>query len=407
VQNCHHITGKWFMNIHEYQAQNLLREFKISVPFGVVVALEDDYRSIVESLHFDKICIKAQIHAGGRGTGCFKNDLGFGGVKIVHSKEEAVGVVKNMLGNTLVTEQTGNGGKIVNKVYLVEPVKFSREYYVAILVDRDLRRPVLMFSTEGGFNVEAMAHESPEKLHKIIIDPSVGLTINQTSELAHGIGLPSEQAEELSDLLLKLYALFIAKDCSLIEINPLVLTKNGHFLAIDSKINFDDNALLRHPEIAELRDINEENPNEVEALQYNLNYISLDGDIACLVNGAGLAMATMDLVKYYGGHPANFLDIGGGANEEQITRAFKIILKNPNIRGILVNIFGGIVKCNAVAQGIVNAAQAALLSLPLVVRFEGTNVAEGKEVLNGSGLKITFANDLDDAAKQIVNLSKQ
>ncbi|MDR2779420.1 MAG: ADP-forming succinate--CoA ligase subunit beta [Puniceicoccales bacterium] len=395
------------MNIHEYQAQNLFREFKIPVPFGVVVALEDDYQSIIQPLHLDKICIKAQIHAGGRGSGYFKNDFGYGGVKFANSREEAINIVRNMLGNTLVTEQTENDGKIVSKVYLVEFVEFSLEYYVAILVDRDLRRPVLIFSTEGGVNIEMIADRSPEKLHKIIIESAIGLEVSQVEKLTHGIGLTTEQSQELSDLLLKLYALFVTKDCSLIEINPLVLTKSGHFLAIDSKINFDDNGLIRHPDVVELRDTNEENPQEVDALRYNLNYISLDGDIACLVNGAGLAMATMDLIKYYGGHPANFLDIGGGANEEQITHAFEIILKNPNIRGILVNIFGGIVKCDVVAQGIVNAVQATLLSLPLVVRFEGTNVAEGKEVLKKSSLKITLANDLDDAAKQIVDLSKQ
>ncbi|MDR1173218.1 MAG: ADP-forming succinate--CoA ligase subunit beta [Puniceicoccales bacterium] len=394
------------MNIHEYQAQNLLKEFNVPVPFGRVVFSGDDYQAILEALHFDKVCVKAQVHAGGRGAGHFKNDLGYGGVKIASSKKEAIDVINSMIGNTLVTEQTGKGGKIVHKVYLAEPVQISQEYYVAILIDRDLRRPVLMLSTEGGIDIEAIADRSPEKLHKIIIEPSMGLTISQTKELAGQIGFPMEQARELSALLLQLYALFVAKDCSLIEINPLVLDKGGHFLAIDSKINFDDNALLRHPDIVKLRDIEEENPNEVEALRYNLNYIALSGNIACLVNGAGLAMATMDLIQYHGGQPANFLDIGGGANEEQITRAFRIILKNPNIRGIVVNIFGGIVKCDAVAQGIVNAAQATSLSIPMVVRFEGTNVGEGKEVLKSSGLKITFANDLDDAANKIVSLCK-
>ncbi|MDR1528369.1 MAG: ADP-forming succinate--CoA ligase subunit beta [Puniceicoccales bacterium] len=392
------------MNIHEYQAQNLLKEFNVPVPFGVLVTAGDDYQAILGALRFDKICVKAQIHAGGRGAGHFKNDLGHGGVKIASSKKEALGVIKSMIGNTLVTKQTGNGGKVVRKVYLVEPARFSREYYVAILVDRNLRRPILMLSTEGGVDIEAIADRSPEKLHRIIIEPSMGLTTSQIKELAGQIRLTVEQAQELSELLLQLYALFIAKDCSLIEINPLVLDRSGHFLAIDSKINFDDNALPRRPDIVKLRDVEEENPNEVEALQYNLNYIALGGNIACLVNGAGLAMATMDLIQYHGGQPANFLDIGGGANEEQITRAFKIILKNPNIRGIVVNIFGGIVKCDAVAQGIVNAAQATLLSLPMVVRFEGTNVGEGKEVLKKSGLRITFAEDLDGAASKIVNL---
>ncbi|MDR2432607.1 MAG: ADP-forming succinate--CoA ligase subunit beta [Puniceicoccales bacterium] len=395
------------MNIHEYQAQDLLKEFNVPVPFGVLVSSGDDYQATLGVLHLDKICVKAQIHAGGRGAGHFKNDLGHGGVKIASSKGEALDVIKSMIGNTLITKQTGNGGKVVRKVYLVEPVRFLREYYVAILIDRNLRRPILMFSTEGGIDIETIANRSPEKLHKIIIEPSTGLTISQTKELTSKIRLTTEQARELSDLLLQLYALFITKDCSLIEINPLILGKSGHFLAIDSKINFDDNALPRHPDIMKLRDIEEENPNEVEALQHNLNYIALDGNIACLVNGAGLAMATMDLIQYHGGQPANFLDIGGGANEEQITHAFRIVLKNPNIRGIVVNIFGGIVKCNAVAQGIVNAAQTTSLSLPMVVRFEGTNVGEGKEVLKSSGLRITFANGLDDAANKIVDLCKQ
>ncbi|MDR0742422.1 MAG: ADP-forming succinate--CoA ligase subunit beta [Puniceicoccales bacterium] len=394
------------MNIHEHQAQNLLKEFNVPVPFGVLVASGDDYQATLETLLFDKICVKAQIHAGGRGAGHFKKDLGYGGVKITSSKEEALDVIESMIGNTLVTKQTGNGGKLVRKVYLVEPVRFSQEYYVAILIDRNLRRPMLMLSREGGVDIEAIADRSPKKLHRIIIEPSMGLTVSQIKELASQIRLTTEQTQELSNLLLQLYALFIAKDCSLIEINPLVLDKSGHFLAIDSKINFDDNALPRHPDIVKLRDIEEENPNEVEALQYNLNYIALDGNIACLVNGAGLAMATMDLIQYHGGQPANFLDIGGGANEEQITHAVKIILKNPNIRGIVVNIFGGIVKCNAVAQGIVNAARATLLSISMVVRFEGTNVGEGKEVLKSSGLRIIFANDLDDAANRIVNLCK-
>jgi succinyl-CoA synthetase beta subunit len=298
-------------------------------------------------------------------------------------------------------------GKIVNKVYLTEAVEPFHEYYVSITIDRNLRRPVLIISSEGGTNIETIAKQFPEKLHKIIIEITSGLNISQIKEIAYKMGLSNKQADELSSLLSKLYALFLEKDCSLVEINPLVLTKDGHFLAIDSKINFDDNAIIRHPDIEKLRDVDEENPKETKAISYNLNYIPLDGDIACLVNGAGLAMATMDIIKYYGGRPANFLDIGGRANEEQIIHALEIILGNQNIKGILINIFGGIVKCDTVAQGIINAAQAINLTLPLVVRLEGTNVERGKQLLKESGLKTIFTSDLDEAARQIVTQSQK
>ncbi|MDR1401528.1 MAG: ADP-forming succinate--CoA ligase subunit beta [Puniceicoccales bacterium] len=394
------------MNIHEYQAQNLFEKFKIPVPAGVAIKIGDDASSIIEALDFDRICVKAQIHAGGRGKGYFKNDLGYGGVKIANSKAEAADIAKSMLGNTLVTKQTGDAGRIVNAVYLVKPVEIEHEYYVAILLDRKLRRPTLIISTEGGMDIEIVAEKFPEKLHKVAIDPLFGLKSYQTTELAYKIGLGKDQANELSHLLLNLHKLFTQMDCSLAEVNPLVLVKDGHFVAIDSKVTFDDNALCRHQEILELRDVNEEDPKETEAAKYNLNYIALDGSIACLVNGAGLAMATMDIIKYYGGSPANFLDVGGGANEEQITHAFEIILGDSHVRGILVNIFGGIVRCDVVAQGIINAANATKLSLPLVVRLEGTNVERGKQLLSESGLQIASAADLDGAAKQIVALAK-
>ncbi|MDR1433035.1 MAG: ADP-forming succinate--CoA ligase subunit beta [Puniceicoccales bacterium] len=394
------------MNIHEYQAQNLFREFGIQVPPGVAVKIGDDVHSAVEILDFDRICVKAQIHAGGRGKGRFKNDLGYGGVRMANSKAEAAHIAESMLGNALITKQTGSNGRIVGTVYLVNPVEIAHEYYVAIILDRKLRRPMLIVSTEGGMDIEAVAEKFPEKLHRISIDPLFGLKSYQTSEIAYKMGLPKDRANELSQLLLNLYKLFTEKDCSLAEINPLVLTKDGHFTAIDSKVTFDDSALCRHPEIAELRDPGEEDPKETEAAKYNLNYIALDGSIACLVNGAGLAMATMDIIKYHGGNPANFLDVGGGANEEQITRAFGIILGDSRVRGILVNIFGGIVKCDVVAQGIINAAQAMKLSLPLVVRLEGTNVERGKQLLRESGLEITPAADLDGAASSIVALAK-
>ncbi|MDR1413955.1 MAG: ADP-forming succinate--CoA ligase subunit beta [Puniceicoccales bacterium] len=394
------------MNIHEYQAQNLFRQFEIPVAEGTILKIGDDINRILDTLNFEKICIKAQIHAGGRGKGHFKNDIGCGGVKIANSKAEAAGIAKGMLGNTLVTKQTGDAGRIVNAVYLVKPIEIKQEYYAAILIDRKLRRPTLILSTEGGMDIETVAEKFPEKLHKIVIDPLFGLKSYQTLEVAYKIGLQKDLANELSHLLVNLHKLFTQMDCSLVEINPLALASDQHFIAMDSKVTFDDSALCRHPEIIDLRDIGEEHPNEIEASKYNLNYIALDGSIACLVNGAGLAMATMDIIKYYGGTPANFLDVGGGANEEQITHAFEIILKDKAVRGILVNIFGGIVKCDVVAQGIINAAQAMKLSLPLVVRLEGTNVERGKQLLNESGLQISSAVDLDGAAKQIVALAK-
>jgi succinyl-CoA synthetase beta subunit len=394
------------MNIHEYQAQALFSEFNIPVPTGAVAKNGDNIESIVRSLDFDRICVKAQIHAGGRGKGHFARDLGHGGVKIATNKNEAIEIAKNMLGNTLITKQSGDAGRVVNAVYMVQPANIVHEYYVAILLDRKSRRPVLIVSTEGGMDIETVAEKFPEKLHRVVIDPLFGLKAYQTLEIAYRIGLPKEQANELSKMLLNIYRLFIQKDCSLVEINPLVLTQEGHFLAIDSKINFDDNALAKHPEVAGLHDINEEDPKETEAAKYDLNYIALDGNIACLVNGAGLAMATMDIIKYYGSNPANFLDVGGGANEEQVTHAFEIILGDPNVKGILVNIFGGIVKCDVVAQGIINAATTTNLTLPLVVRLEGTNVDKGRDLLEKSGLKVVPATNLDDAARQIVALAK-
>jgi succinyl-CoA synthetase beta subunit len=393
------------VNIHEYQAQNLFRKFEIPVPNGIAVREGEDVAAALSSLNFEKICVKAQIHSGGRGKGSFRHDLGFGGVKIANSKAEAAAIASGMLGNTLLTKQTGDAGRRVGTVYFVQPVEIANEYYAAILLDRRLRCPTLILSTEGGMDIETVAEKCPEKLHRIAIDPAFGLMAYQTSALAYGIGLAKEQAAELSSLLLNLYRLFEQMDCSLVEINPLVLTTDGHFIAVDSKITFDDSALYRHRDIMELRDVAEEDPKETEAAKHGLNYIALDGNIACLVNGAGLAMATMDIIKHYGGSPANFLDIGGGANEEQITRAFEIILGDPQVRGILVNIFGGIVKCDVVANGIMNAARGIGLALPLVVRLEGTNVEIGRKLLRDSGLSIVPAEDLDGAARQIVALA--
>ncbi|MDR3144621.1 MAG: ADP-forming succinate--CoA ligase subunit beta [Puniceicoccales bacterium] len=393
------------MNIHEYQAQNLFENFGIPVPSGVLLRHGDDVDAAVNALNFDRICLKAQIHAGGRGKGHFSRDIGHGGVRVAISKGEAASAAKNMLSNTLITEQTGPTGRVVTKLYLVETVEISRAYYAAILLDRKSRCHTLILSTEGGVDIETVAEKFPQKIHRVAIDPLFGLMPYQIAEISYGIGLQKEQVLELTRLLLNLYALYCEKDCTLVEINPLAMLKDGHFVAVDSKINFDDNAIARHPEIAELRDTAEEDANEVEASRHSLNYISLDGNIACVVNGAGLAMATLDIIKSCGGSPANFLDIGGGATEEHIGRAFEVILKIPRMRGILVNIFGGIVKCDTVAQGIIGAARTMNLQLPLVVRLEGTNVERGRQLLSESGLRITAATGLDDAARRIVELS--
>jgi succinyl-CoA synthetase beta subunit len=394
------------MNIHEYQAQNLFEEFEIPIPRGIVLRAGDEISYSIMTLDFCKICVKAQIYSGGRGRGRFRRDFGHGGVKIVNSREEAVAVAKNMISNVLITEQTGEMGCVVNAVYVTEAIEVENEYYAAIFLDRKLRRPALMISSGGGMEIEAVAENFPEKLHRMVIDPLFGLRSYQIRDIAYRIGLPKDLSNEMVRILLSLYGLFTHKDCLLAEINPLALTKDGRFIALDGKITFDDNALFRHPEIAELRDPDEEDPREAEAVNYGLSYITLDGNIACLVNGAGLAMATMDSIKHHGGSPANFLDIGGGANGKQIARALEIILMDSRVRGILVNIFGGIVKCDVVAGGIVNAVRTTKLSLPLVVRLEGTNVEIGKQLLNESGLEITLATDLDDAARRIVALAK-
>ena len=394
------------MNIHEYQAQQLFEAFGISVPQGTLLESVGSVDATIDALPYDHICIKSQIHSGGRGKGIFKKDIGCGGVVVAHSKEEAKSLAKKMLGNTLMTKQTGEQGKVVHRLYLVPILSFKHEFYVAITLDRQLRQPVIIASSAGGMEIENIAAEDPSKILKVPIDPLLGLRTYQANSVAYRLGLSKDAAKAFSQLLMHLYALFCQKDVSLAEINPLVLTDDDHLVALDSKIQFDDNALARHPDIASLKDSQEQDPKEVEADKYNLNYIALDGNIACMVNGAGLAMATMDIIKYYGGSPANFLDVGGGANEEQITHAFEIILSDPHIRGILVNIFGGIVKCDVVANGIIHAAQHTQLNVPLVVRLEGTNVELGKKILQESGLKISPADNLDDAAKKIIELAK-
>ncbi|MDR2737602.1 MAG: ADP-forming succinate--CoA ligase subunit beta [Puniceicoccales bacterium] len=393
------------MNIHEYQAKNLFVEFGIPVPRGVVVCDGEDLDSVFNGIDFDKICIKSQIHAGGRWSGRFKNDIGCGGVKIVNSKSEALAVTMGMLGNSLVTPQTGPAGRVVKKVLLEQVASIFRSYYASIFLDRDLRRQTLMLSSESGTDIEILIEKSPEKMHKIPIDPAFGLKSYQVANVAYRMGLRGDQVRDLTSILINLYGLSIEKDCTLVEINPLALTDGGRFIAVDAKINFDDSASVRHPDVVALRDAVECDPREIAAAKFGLNYIALDGDIACLVNGAGLAMATMDTVKHHGSNPANFLDIGGGADETQIARAFEIIIADRNVKSILVNIFGGIVKCDVVAQGIINAALTTGLTLPIVARLEGTNVERGRRLLAESGLCVIPAANLDDAARMAVTLA--
>src|SRR6184192_999177 len=389
------------MNIHEYQAKELLRKFGVATPRGKVASSPEETEQIARELASAEIVVKAQIHAGGRGKGTFTN--GFkGGVHVRKTPAEARDVAAKMLGQILVTHQTGPGGRTVNKVLVAESADIAREIYFAVLLDRATAAPVIVASTEGGVEIEAVAAKSPAKIIREPIDPLAGLQPFQTRKLAKQLGFESSQLKSASKLFEGLYRTFIAFDCSMVEVNPLVVTTSGHVLALDAKFNFDDNALYRHPEIAALRDVAEEDPREVEASKHGLNYVGLDGNIACLVNGAGLAMATMDIIKFYGGEPANFLDVGGGATEEQVTEAFKILIADKKVKAILVNIFGGIMKCDIIAQGIINAAKTVKLSVPLVVRLEGTNVEKGKQLLKGSGLAVIAADDLADAAQKAV-----
>lgn len=389
------------MNIHEYQAKQLLEQYNIPVPAGAPATSVQGFKSALASIDSAEVVVKSQIHAGGRGKGTFTD--GFkGGVKVVGSKEEAEEIAQRMLGNTLVTHQTGPEGRTVHTVYFTAASDIEKEYYLAILMDRETSKPVIIASTEGGVDIEEVAENSPDKIVKVYIDPTLGLQAYQCREVAFALGFEGDQFKQMQKLLKGLYRLFWEKDTSMVEINPLITTPEGQIMALDAKINFDENALYRHPDVQAMRDLNEEDPKEVEASEYNLNYIALDGNIACLVNGAGLAMATMDIIKHYGGSPANFLDVGGSADEEQVTAAFKIILSDPNVKGILVNIFGGIMKCDIIAKGVIGAAKSVDISVPLVVRLEGTNVEEGKRLLTESGLNIVSAETLDDAAKKIV-----
>jgi succinyl-CoA synthetase beta subunit len=389
------------MNVHEYQAKELLQKFDVATTPGRVASTLDEVEQIARELGNVDVVVKAQIHAGGRGKGAFTN--GFkGGVHVRKTPAQVRDVAAKMLGQILVTHQTGPAGRLVNKVLVAESADIAREIYFAVLLDRATAAPVIVASTEGGVEIEAVAAKSPEKIIREAIDPLAGLQPFQTRKLAKQLGFESSQLKSASQLFDGLYRMFVAYDCSMVEVNPLVVTTKGEVLALDAKFNFDDNALYRHPEIAALRDIAEEDPREVEASKHGLNYIGLDGNIACLVNGAGLAMATMDIIKFYGGEPANFLDVGGGATEQQVTEAFKILIADTKVKAILVNIFGGIMKCDIIAQGIINAAKTVKLSVPLVVRLEGTNVEKGRQLLKESGLTLITADDLADAAKKAV-----
>ncbi|HEV2747760.1 MAG TPA: ADP-forming succinate--CoA ligase subunit beta [Allosphingosinicella sp.] len=392
------------MNIHEYQAKELLAKFGVPVPAGHAAMSIDEAVAAAEKLPGPLYVVKAQIHAGGRGKGRFK-ELGpdaKGGVRLARTLEEVRAAADEMLGNTLVTVQTGPDGKQVQRLYLTDGVDIAREFYLALLVDRGTGRIALVASTEGGMDIEAVAHDTPEKIETITIDPATGLMPHHGREVAAALGLDGDLATQAQSVLAKLYDAFIGTDASQIEINPLAVTDDGKLLVLDAKVGFDSNAMFRHKDLAELRDLTEEDPMEIEASKHDLAYIKLDGDIGCMVNGAGLAMATMDIIKLNGAEPANFLDVGGGASKEKVTAAFKIILSDPAVKGILVNIFGGIMRCDIIADGIIAAAREVELDVPLVVRLEGTNVEEGKRILAESGLAIVPADDLGDAARKIV-----
>ncbi len=382
------------MNIHEYQAKDVLRKFGVATLKGKLAHSPEEAVAAAKEIGGSVWVVKAQIHAGGRGKG--------GGVKVAKSLDEVSEYTKKMIGMTLVTHQTGPEGKVVQKVFIEQGCNIAKEYYVACLIDRATGRPAMMASSEGGMDIEEVAEHNPDAIKKVDIDPTVGLAAFQARQLAFEIGMSPEIVNKAVKFFTGLYNAFLATDCSIAEINPLVVTKEGDVLALDAKMNFDSNALYRHQEIVEMRDLNEEEPSEIEASKFDLAFIKLDGNIGCLVNGAGLAMATLDIIKLHGSSPANFLDVGGGANKEKVTAAFKIILKDPNVKGILVNIFGGIMKCDIIAEGVIAASKELGLKVPLVCRLEGTNVELGKKLLRESGLNITPADDLTDAAKKIV-----
>jgi succinyl-CoA synthetase beta subunit len=386
------------MKIHEYQGKEILSRFGVPVPRGRVAESGDEARTIAKELGGGTVVVKAQIHAGGRGKG--------GGVKVVKGPDAAADAAKNMLGMKLVTYQTGPDGQKVGRVLVEEGLSISRELYLGLVIDRQTQRPVMMVSQEGGVEIEKVAHETPEKIFKAFIDPALGLQPFQARQLAFSLGLSGAEVGKAVKMMMALYQAFVATDASLLEINPLLVTSAGDLLALDAKINFDDNALYRHPDIKELRDIAEEEPLEIEASKFSLNYIKLDGTIGCMVNGAGLAMATMDIIKLAGGEPANFLDVGGGANAEQIKNAFRILMSDKNVKAVLINIFGGILRCDVLAEGVIAAVKDLGVPVPIVIRMEGTNVELGKKMLAESGLNFTTADTMGDAADKVVALGK-
>jgi succinyl-CoA synthetase beta subunit len=392
------------MNIHEYQAKELLAKFGVGIPAGIPALTVEEAVAAAKQLPGPLYVVKAQIHAGGRGKGKFKElpADAKGGVRLAKSVEEVEAFAREMLGNTLVTVQTGEDGKQVNRLYVTDGVDIAKEYYLSMVVDRASSRVAMIVSTEGGMDIEEVAHSTPERISTITIDTATGFQPHHGRAVAFALKLTGELNKQAQKISKQLYEAFVALDCDMLEINPLVETKDGNLLVLDTKMSFDSNALYRHPDVFALRDETEEDPAEIEASKYDLAYIKLDGDIGCMVNGAGLAMATMDIIKLNGMFPANFLDVGGGATTEKVTAAFKIILSDPAVKGILVNIFGGIMKCDVIAEGIIAAAKEVNLSVPLVVRLEGTNVQQGKDLLNNSGLPIVSANDLGDAAAKIV-----
>jgi len=392
------------MNIHEYQAKALLKSYGAPVADGVAIFSADEAEAAAKSLPGPLYVVKSQIHAGGRGKGKFK-ELGpdaKGGVRLAFSIDEAKAHAKEMLGNTLVTKQTGDAGKQVNRLYIEDGADIERELYLSILVDRTVGQVAFVVSTEGGMDIEAVAHDTPEKIITVAIDPMAGVTADDLAKLNGALELSGDAAKDGETLLPILYKAFVEKDMALLEVNPLIVMKDGRLRVLDAKVSFDNNALFRHADIVELRDLSEEDAKEIEASKHDLAYVALDGNIGCMVNGAGLAMATMDIIKLYGEEPANFLDVGGGASKEKVTAAFKIITADPAVKGILVNIFGGIMKCDVIAEGVVAAVKEVGLKVPLVVRLEGTNVELGKKIINESGLDVIAADDLDDAAQKIV-----
>ena len=396
------------MNIHEHQAKDLLRQYGVPTTGGAAAFTPDEAEKAAAAVATPVRVVKAQIHAGGRGKGRFKEpEAGEkGGVRFAKSPAEARTLAEQMLGRTLVTVQTGEGGRVVRRLYIQEDVNIGRELYLSALVDRGSSRIAFIASTEGGMDIEKVAHETPDKILTMTVDPATGLQPFHSRKVAFALGLKGEQVKDCARMIEGLYKLTLDKDLSLVEINPLVVTKEGRLVALDAKMSFDGNALFRHPDIAALRDETEEDPMEIEAARHDLSYVKLDGSIGCMVNGAGLAMATMDIIKLYGAEPANFLDVGGGASKEKVQAAFQIILSDPSVRGILVNIFGGIMRCDIIAEGIVAAAREMAINVPLVVRLEGTNVDLGKEILAKSGLKIVPADDLADAAAKITSAIK-